>query len=80
MRYSVLGILALGVAVGLALAWRENRILFGVVLGLIALGILALLLAIAAATGTDLLSGRIVEPWQLERQVGVPVLIRLRRL
>jgi probable Rubsico expression protein CbbX len=37
MRYSVLGILAAGAAVGLALAWRANHILFGIVLGLIAL-------------------------------------------
>jgi probable Rubsico expression protein CbbX len=36
-RYSALGILALGGAVGLALAWRVNHILFGIVLGLIAL-------------------------------------------
>ena len=36
-RYSVLGILALGVAVGLVLAWRVNHILFGIILGLIAL-------------------------------------------
>jgi probable Rubsico expression protein CbbX len=37
MRYSVLGILAAGAAVGLALAWRANHILFGIILGLIAL-------------------------------------------
>jgi probable Rubsico expression protein CbbX len=36
-RYSALGILALGVAVGLVLAWRVNHILFGIILGLIAL-------------------------------------------
>jgi probable Rubsico expression protein CbbX len=36
-RYSVLGILALGVAVGLVLAWRVNHILFGIILGLITL-------------------------------------------
>jgi uncharacterized protein involved in exopolysaccharide biosynthesis len=40
----------------------------------------AFLLAMAASVGTDLLSGRIVEPWQLERQVGVPVLFRLRQV
>ena len=37
MRYSVLGILVLAVAVGLAVAWRVNHILFSIVLGLIAL-------------------------------------------
>jgi probable Rubsico expression protein CbbX len=36
-RYSVLGILALGVAVGLVLAWRVNHILFGIILGLVTL-------------------------------------------
>ena len=37
MRYSVLGMLVLAVAVGLAVAWRVNHILFSIVLGLIAL-------------------------------------------
>jgi hypothetical protein len=37
MRYSVLGILVLAVAVGLAIEWRVNHILFGIVLGLIGL-------------------------------------------
>jgi probable Rubsico expression protein CbbX len=44
-RYSVLGILSLGVAVGLALAWRVNHILFGIVLGLIALSATVLVVA-----------------------------------
>jgi hypothetical protein len=47
----------------------------------IAAGVIgALALAIAAALSRDLLSGRIVESWQLERQVGVAVLGRVRRL
>ncbi len=37
MRYYVLGMLVLAVAVGLAIAWRVNHILFSIVLGLIAL-------------------------------------------
>jgi hypothetical protein len=37
-------------------------------------------LAIAAALARDLLSGRIVESWQVERQVGVPVLAHVRHL
>jgi probable Rubsico expression protein CbbX len=45
MRYSVLGILALGVAVGLALAWQVNHILFGIILGLIALSATVLVVA-----------------------------------
>jgi hypothetical protein len=40
----------------------------------------AFALAIAAALARDLLSGRIVETWQVERQVGVPVLARVRQL
>ena len=40
----------------------------------------ALLLAIASSAGADVLGGRIIEPWQMERQVGVPVLLRLGRL
>lgn len=47
----------------------------------IATGLLgAFALAIAAALARDLLSGRIVESWQVERQVGVPVLARVRQL
>jgi len=37
-------------------------------------------LAIAAALARDLLSGRIVEAWQVQRQVGVPVLARVRQM
>lgn len=47
----------------------------------IAAGVLgALMLAVAAALTRDLLGGRIIEAWQVERQVGVPVLARVRRL
>jgi probable Rubsico expression protein CbbX len=37
MRYSVLGIVVLVLGAGLAMAWRVNHVLFGIVLGLIAL-------------------------------------------
>jgi uncharacterized protein involved in exopolysaccharide biosynthesis len=37
-----------------------------------------LLLAFAVATLVDVLGGRIVEPWQVERSIGVPVLARVR--
>jgi len=40
----------------------------------------ALVLAFAAAVCLDFLSGRIVEPWQVERQLGLPILVRLKRL
>jgi hypothetical protein len=47
----------------------------------VAAGILgAFAIAIAAALSRDLLSGRIVEAWQVERQVGVQVLGRVRDL
>jgi hypothetical protein len=38
----------------------------------------SLLLAVAAAVGKDLMSGRIVEQWQIERQLGLRVLGNLR--
>jgi uncharacterized protein involved in exopolysaccharide biosynthesis len=42
-------------------------------------GVLAsLLLAVAGAVGTDLLSNRILEPWQVERQLGLPILGTVR--
>jgi uncharacterized protein involved in exopolysaccharide biosynthesis len=34
----------------------------------------SLLLAVGVVVGTDLISNRILEPWQLERQLGVPIL------
>ena len=37
----------------------------------------AFVLAVAAAVGTDLISRRVVDSWQLERQLGIPVLVRL---
>ena len=41
----------------------------------IAAGVLgSLVLALAAAVGKDLLSNRILEPWQIERQLGLPIL------
>jgi uncharacterized protein involved in exopolysaccharide biosynthesis len=40
----------------------------------------AILLAIFVAVGSDLLSDRILEAWQMDRQVGAPVLIRMRGL
>jgi hypothetical protein len=44
-----------------------------------ATGILAsLMLALAAVVAKDLLSNRILEPWQIERQLGLPVLGTLR--
>lgn len=48
---------------------------------IIAAGILgSILLAILVAVSADLTSGRIVEPWQVERQVGVPVAVRMSAL
>ena len=45
----------------------------------IAAGLIAsLMLAMMAAVAADLASGRILEPWQVERQVGVPVALRLQ--
>ena len=42
-------------------------------------GILAsLLLAVMAAVAADLAGGRILEPWQVERQLGIPVAVRLQ--
>ena len=38
----------------------------------------SLLLALAAVVGKDLLSNRILESWQIERQLGLPVLGNLR--
>ena len=34
----------------------------------------SLLLALAVVVGKDLLSNQILEPWQVERQLGLPVL------
>ena len=45
MRYSVLGILVLAVATGLAIAWRVNHILFGIAAGLIGLCATVLIVA-----------------------------------
>ena len=45
MRYSVLGILVLATAVGLAIAWRVNHILFGIALGFMALCVTVLAVA-----------------------------------
>ena len=45
MRYSVLGILVLAAAVGLAIAWRVSHILFGIALGFIALCVTVLVVA-----------------------------------
>jgi uncharacterized protein involved in exopolysaccharide biosynthesis len=47
---------------------------------LVAGGLGALLLAVFVALSADLTSGLIVEPWQVERQVGVPVAIRMPAL
>ncbi len=45
---------------------------------IIAAGVLAgLLLAVMAAVAGDLAGGRILDAWQVERQVGVPVALRL---
>ena len=45
---------------------------------ILAAGILgALFFAAAAAVATDLVDGRILEAWQVERQVGIPVLVVL---
>jgi capsular polysaccharide biosynthesis protein len=44
-----------------------------------AAGVLAsLMLALAVVVAKDLLSNRILEPWQIERQLGLPVLGTLR--
>ena len=40
----------------------------------------SLMLAVAAAVATDLLSNRILEAWQVERQLGLPVLGTLRTI
>lgn len=49
--------------------------------GILAAGAIgSLLLAVFIAVSADLASGRIVEPWQVERQVGVPVAIRMSAL
>ncbi len=40
----------------------------------------AIALAFAAAVGADILSGRVIEAWQVERQLGIPVLARVRHL
>jgi hypothetical protein len=42
--------------------------------------VLSLLLAVAAALGLDLFRGQILEAWQVERQVGVPVSLRVPKL
>jgi hypothetical protein len=47
---------------------------------IIGAGILAsLLLAVMAAVAADVASGRILEAWQVERQIGVPVALRLQQ-
>ncbi len=38
----------------------------------------AMLLAFAAAVGSDLLSNRILEAWQVKRQLGLPILGTVR--
>ena len=45
VRYLVLGVPVLGVAVGLMVAWRHNRILFGIALGFIGLCVVVILVA-----------------------------------
>jgi hypothetical protein len=40
----------------------------------------SVLLAVAAAVVMDLLTGRVLEPWQVERQIGVPILGSVRSL
>ena len=40
----------------------------------------SVLLAVAVALGLDLYRGRILEAWQVERQVGVPVSLRIPKL
>ncbi|HEY1824013.1 MAG TPA: AAA family ATPase [Trebonia sp.] len=45
LRYSGLGLLLLAVLVGLVLAWRQSHILFGIILGLIALFLMVLVVA-----------------------------------
>ena len=40
--------------------------------------LVSVLLAAMAAVAADLSSGRILEPWQIERQLGVPVALTLR--
>jgi hypothetical protein len=40
--------------------------------------IASLLLAVAVVVGVDLMSNRILEPWQVERQLGVPILGTVR--
>ena len=45
---------------------------------LIAGALASLLLAVMAAVAADLAGGRILEPWQVERQLGVPVAVRLQ--
>ncbi len=42
--------------------------------------VFSLLLAVAAALGLDLFRGQILEAWQVERQVGVPVSLRVPKL
>jgi uncharacterized protein involved in exopolysaccharide biosynthesis len=42
--------------------------------------IASLLLAVAVALGIDLASGLVLEAWQVERQVGVPVSLRITNL
>jgi uncharacterized protein involved in exopolysaccharide biosynthesis len=51
------------------------------VLAIILAGIIAALgLAVFAPVATDVIRGRVVEPWQVDRLVGVPVVLRLRTL
>jgi len=45
MRYSAFGILVLAVAVGLAITWHASHVLFGIVLGFIALCVTVLVVA-----------------------------------
>jgi hypothetical protein len=40
----------------------------------------AFALAFAAPVGADIMTGRVIEAWQVERQLGTPVLARVRSL
>jgi hypothetical protein len=42
--------------------------------------IASLLLAVAVALGIDVASGLVLETWQIERQVGVPVSLRISKV
>ena len=60
------------------IAPNAKRLLWAGFLAILAAGALAsLLLAVVAAVTADVARGRILEPWQVERLVGVPVSVRL---